>query len=249
MGGDMRIKLVIIAFVILLQVFGLPNAYSSTEGVSKLRVALYPYVPNRLALFQKIEAAFESRNPGINLELIDDTSLLWDYYSGGLQATNADVYEVDTILLSDLINKGKISEISLPSDPFTEEAVEAVTRNGKVYGVPHWLCGNFLFYKKGDTEIENASTWLELTKILENRGESIFVDFKGKSTLGEWYLTALSGMYGLERSQKLVMDSKKLDENAVEKLKIMLKSCPSGYCRNDDFHDRIGFYSRAFIPM
>jgi len=27
----------------------------------------------------------------------------------------------------------------------------------------------------------------------------------------------------------------------------MLKSCPAGFCCNDDLHDRTGYYSRAFI--
>ncbi|MDE1464143.1 extracellular solute-binding protein [Spartinivicinus poritis] len=243
----MLIKLVCYLSIVISPFISLSLAYASDSTTTKLRVALYPYVPNRLALFQKIEAIFESRNPNINLELVDNSTWLWDYYSGGLQATKADVYEVDTILLSDLIEAGKIAEVKLPSAPFTKEAIEAVTRNGKVYGVPHWLCGNFLFYKKDDKEVKNASTWSELNNVLNSRNESILVDFKGQSTLGEWYLTALSATYGLGKSQQIIMDANKLDQQGVDKLKQILKSCPPGYCRNDDLHDRAGYYSRAFM--
>ncbi|GLQ33353.1 extracellular solute-binding protein [Litoribrevibacter albus] len=235
-------------FVVVMMSF-MASCFAQAEPtkVSTLRVALYPYVPDRLALFHKIEAIFESGNPGVNLELVDDSSILWDYYSGGLQATKADVYEVDTILLSDLIQSGKITELKLPREDYSDEVKAAVSRNGKTYGVPHWLCGNFLFYKKGDTEIESAATWGDLNKILSSRNESLFVDFKGKSTLGEWYLTVLSELYGLDEAQTLISESDRLDDEALSKLNVMLESCPAGFCRSDDLHDRTGYYSRAFV--
>lgn len=237
----------VIIVLIATQFFISSPVFSKEHDFTTLRVALYPYVPNRLSLFHKVEEIFESRHPGVNLELVDDSNLLWNYYSGGLQDTVADVYEVDTILLSDLVKSGKISPVTLPSGSFTKEAIAAVTRNGKVYGVPHWLCGNFLIYKKGDKEIESSKTWKALNETLKKRNGSVFVDFKGKSTLGEWYLTALSGHQGLEKAQRHVLESNELDKTAVSSLYSMLRSCPGGFCRNDDLHDRVGFYSRAFI--
>lgn len=243
----MFIRFIALLFIIVTQFSVVPATYANENKIMTLRVALYPYVPGRLALFHKVETIFESRNPGVNLELVEDKSLLWDYYSGGLEATQADVYEVDTVLLSDLIHSGKISPLELPSTSYSKEAIEAVTRDGKTWGLPHWLCGNFLFYIKGDKEIEKAATWKELNTILASRNESIFVDFKGKSTLGEWYLTVLSGLYGLEKAQDMVLKQKSLDSTAVNKLKAMLEECPTGSCRNDDLHDRIGYYARAFM--
>lgn len=234
-------------FLVLSFFFVLTPVNSDQAEITTLRVVLYPYVPDRLALFQKIEEVFESSNPGVNLELIDDQDLLWGYYSGALQDTVADVYEVDTILLSDLVESRKISPIELPEVSFTREAIDAVTRKGVVYGVPHWLCGNFLFYKKGDKEIENAKSWKDLTNVFETRKESLFIDLKGKSTLGEWYLTVLSDYYGLDQAQKNIIKSKQLDQKVITSLTSILKSCPAGYCRSDDLHDRPGYYSRAFI--
>ncbi len=144
---------------------------SSPDTPTTLRVLLYPYVPDRLSLFQKIEAVFEREHPGVNLELVEDAND--NYYSGGLQKAEADVYEVDTILLSDLIALKKIAPIEFRASEFTASGVAAVTRNGKTYAVPHWLCGNFLFYKKGDRagakrcckQIESASSWTEIVEI------------------------------------------------------------------------------------
>lgn len=217
------------------------------EFVTTLKVALYPYVPDRQTLFYVIEEMFEAENPGVNLELVDDENLLWDYYSGGLQKTEADVYEVDTILLADLIRAGKISPTDIPIDGNLPEAVTAVTRGDKIYGVPHWVCGNFLFYRKGDSEIESAKTWAELAETLSKRKESLFIDFKGKSTLGEWYLTALSEIHGFKKAQEMALNSEELDKSVLDKLKEVLQSCPAGYCRSDDLHDIAGYYARSFI--
>ena len=215
--------------------------------ITTLRVLLYPFVPNRLSIFQKIEAQFEKDNPGVNLELVDDPELLDSYYSGGLLKASADVYEVDTILLSDLIKLNKITQIDFPVDDFSKEAINAVTRNNSIYAIPHWLCGNFLFYKKGDKEIAEAKSWIELNAIMKKRNQAIFIDLKGKSTLGEWYFTVLSEIEGLEAAQKSILEKDSPVDNVVTKLASILETCPDGFCRNDELHDRSGYYSRAFI--
>ncbi|XIA62053.1 hypothetical protein ACFIOY_20415 [Bradyrhizobium sp. TZ2] len=94
-----------------------------------------------------------------------------NYYSDdeakkqGFRFVEADIYEIDTILLADFVATGKITTIELPFQDFAPEAVDAVTREGKIYGVPRWLCGNFLFYRRGDDQIRTARTWTELRSI------------------------------------------------------------------------------------
>ncbi len=244
-----RRKLNILGLVVFLvvQLLIFMPAISKENQIDTLRVALYPYVPSRLSLFQKIEETFEKNNPGINLELVSDSNFLSYYYSGGLQKVSADVYEVDTILLSDMIKLGKIAQIELPTTNFNKEAIDAVTRNGALYGVPHWLCGNFFFYKRGDKDLESASTWLEINNILKRRKEGLFVDFKGKSTLGEWYFTILSELEGIENAQESILEGNTLNPNVVSILTSMIETCPAGFCRSDDLHDRTGYYSRAFM--
>lgn len=242
-----KIHTVILLWLALLLSVPLSGNLAMAESPTTLRVALYPYVPDRRELFYELEAAFESEHPGVNLELVESSDLTSDYYSGGIQKVYADVYEIDTILLSDMIQIGKIAPLAPPNLDFTTEAIEAVTRHNQTYGVPHWLCGNFLFYRKGDTEIENAASWTALNKVFSRRGTPLFVDFKGSSTLGEWYLTMLTGLYGLNVAQHTVMQSSVLDKSVVSQLTAILKGCPSGFCRNDDLHNRVGFYARAFM--
>jgi len=220
-----------------------------------VQIAFYPYTPDRRALFLELEQEFERKNPGVNIELVEYSilggkkiSLSEDYYSGGAERVEADIYEVDTILLSDLIHVNKLAPLQLPFKDFAPEAVDAVTRNGVVYAVPHWRCGNFLFYKKGDTQIANAKTWSELVKILKDRKEHLFVDFYGKSTLGEWYLTALSDHVGLEEAGRRSLASSKPDPLVVKSLTELLEACPKGFCRSKDLHEnRVAYYARAFV--
>jgi thiamine pyridinylase len=216
------------------------------EKKDTLRVLLYPYVPDRLSLFQKLENDFEKDND-VNLELVDTPELVDGYYSGELQSSSADVYEVDTILLSDLIKMGKISKIDFPKSEFSNEAVAAVSRSGNTYAVPHWQCGNFLFYHNGDSEIANAKSWSEIQAILKTRNQSLLVDLKGKSTLGEWYFTMLSEINGVAKAQEAINNSDTLDANVTTLLNSVLASCPDGFCRDNNLHERTGYYARAFI--
>lgn len=184
---------------------------------TNLKVALYPYVPKGRELFFELEQAFEAKNPGVNLQLIESRldsksdksiSLFEDYYNGGLLKTQADVYEIDTVLLQAMIEAKKIQPIELPDRRFISSTYKAITFNEKTWGTPHWVCGNFLFYKKNDLAIKNASNLNELTEAFK-KDDPLFIDLKGKSTLGEWYLTGLAVMDGNRANLLKKIHSKK----------------------------------------
>jgi thiamine pyridinylase len=202
-----------------------------------LKVALYPYVPEGRELFFELEQAFEAKHPEINLQLIEshiDTksgkpiSLVEDYYNGGLLKTQADVYEIDTVLLQAMIEAKKIQPIELPDRRFVPSIYKAITFDEKAWGTPHWVCGNFLFYKKDDLAIKSASNLNELIDAFK-KDDPLFIDLKGKSTLGEWYLTGLAAMDGNRSSLIKKIHSKKVDPAAFKIVNKLLALCPSGY--------------------
>jgi len=223
---------------------------------STLRVAFYPAVPERRALFYLLEREFERLYPGLNVELVETYeeagktySLADTYYEGGIAKVKADIYEVDTILLSDLV--GRLQSVSLPFDDFAPAAVEAVRRNNETYAVPHWLCGNFLYYSKRDADVvaavEKAETWPELVADLVAKRKRLMVDLSGRSTLGEWYLTAYADLVGLGQAQKDVRSSKSPDSRVVAALSDLVSACEPGFCRDSNLHRRSGYYARAFV--
>ncbi len=212
-----------------------------------LRVALFPEVPDRIEIFHKLEAVYEREHLGVNLELVEDENALKGYYEGGLLKVSADVYEIDTLFLRDMIAAGKIGPIDLPDLPFTGEAKKAVEWNGDDYGVPHWLCGNFLFYKKGDKEIEDAESWEVLFKVLEKETPPIILDLKGKSTLGGWYLSFASQILGMEPVSKQIMNDAKPNDMVVTLIRKIADQCKTDICRNEKWHKRSASFPEAFI--
>jgi thiamine pyridinylase len=210
----------------------------------KLKVALYPYVPDRYVVFALLAREFQARkeNEGVTLELVEPGD---EYYSGGLLKLDADIYEIDSILLSDMLQK--IAPLSASLSSFSPEGIEAVTRNGIVYAMPHWLCGNFLFYRKGDAEIRDAVTWDQLIDVLKKRKKPVMADFFGHLTLGEWYFTMLADRIGVDAAQSAVLAGTQPDPQVVSDLNMILSGCPTGFCRSKDLHNRTGYYARAFV--
>lgn len=219
------------------------RACSAVEAIT-LRVALYPFVPDRRAVFTLLAQEFQKKNPGVVLESVE-VPADQNYYNGGLAALDADVYEIDSILLSDMLDK--IAPLSISLEGFEPAAIEAVTRNGAVYAVPHWMCGNFLFYRKDNIAVRDAATWTDLATVLSGQRKALMVDLFGRLTLGEWYITALADRIGMNAAQSAILSSNAPDPQVIASLNTILSACPTGACRSEDFHDRAGFYARAFI--
>jgi thiamine pyridinylase len=235
-------RAILLAFV---AVFGalFPAACEGAEAVT-LRVALYPYVPERHSVFTLLSQEFQRQNPGLILQLVE-VPADQDYYNGGLAALDADVYEIDSILLSDVL--GKVAPLQLSMQGFEPTAIEAVTRNGLTYAVPHWMCGNFLFYRKDNVAVRDAVTWADLTGELAKQGRPLLIDLFGRLTLGEWYITMLADRLGTAPAQAAILSSDVPDPAVVADLASILSACPAGSCRSKNLHDRTGYYARAFV--
>lgn len=215
----------------------MPNAVGS-EPVAEdktLRVVLYPFVPQSRELFFELEAAFEARHQ-VNVELVESyvdakdgstKSIVENYYKGGLEQSQADVYEIDTVLLDRLVEKKKIQPVSRLPRNYVAGAPEAVQYGGMTWAIPHWVCGNFLFYQKGDKALEEAKTWNDLAETFKTSAGLVF-DMKGTSTLGEWYLTGLALHDGDPAKLLEKVQSVNLDQVALESLTMLLDRCPAG---------------------
>lgn len=219
-----------------------------------LSVALYPFVPDGEGLFQELETAFEDSYPGVNLELVDTirdpisgepAPLSESYYTGGLLLAEADVYEIDTVLLKDMVDAQRLTPFDSVTDRFIEGALAAGTVDGSIWAIPHWLCGNFLYYEVDDHEIRDAATWDSLLQVLRDDSSSLLVDLS-TPTLDEWYITALA-VAGAGRPEILRdLEAGPLDSEAVALLTELLNSCPEGSCRSEADHARVGYYARQF---
>ena len=225
-----------------------------------LRVAAYPYVPESAEMFLKIEQNFEKTHPDVRLEFVD---LEADYYDGGLltalqsKKAKVDVVEVDTVFLQDLVENKLIEalpeSVLKPDTTFLPVASNAATLNGTVFGVPHWVCSNFLFFRTNDPDANRLSkvTKLnELEQILDHPAAeegALLADISGKSTLGEVYLSSLVDEYQTaDGAMAHLGDPTKLDAAASEIPNRLFVLCPGGMNHNSKYHLYGQFYSRQF---
>lgn len=75
--------------------------------------------------------------------------------------------EVDTVILGDLIEQDAIrpwSNLQRSSD-WHSAGARAVTVGSEIYGIPHWLCGHFVFSR--DPKITSARTNAQLIAALK----------------------------------------------------------------------------------
>ena len=137
-----------------------------------LRVNLFPYLPdaagdNLEGVSRRIKSEFEQENRSVNLEVTlnkDNDFYNVENYKDWLM--RFDVVEPDTLFLSDLLSAGLIEDWGRADESDWQlPAREAATVNGKVYALPHWLCGYFLFSR--DAHIAKAENIKDLVAALQ----------------------------------------------------------------------------------
>ena len=134
----------------------------------KLRVVLFKYIPDAagdqfVGLTSRIKGEFEAKHKDVELELrsfnIQGDAL--DLYGASPASDDSianllsrpvaldgyHVAEIDTAILGDLIKQQVIrpwSHIQRSGD-WHSAGARAVTVGSEIYGIPHWLCGHFVF--------------------------------------------------------------------------------------------------------
>jgi thiamine pyridinylase len=224
-----------------------------------LRVALYPFVPQKAELLLKVLQDYRQSHPEIDLQLID---LDGDYYrdalrkalTAGSQNAPVDVAEVDTIFLQDFVDDHLIEELPQGEignvGTYVPLAASAVVLNGRLYGIPHWICGDFLFFRKDDAaalQLSQSKTLKDLETIfghVSSEADALMADLSGKSTLGEMYLHALVDEY--HTPEEALKHIQPTDDSAVESIKRLLVLCPGSLDHAIKFHIFGQFYARQF---
>ncbi len=232
---------------------------SENQEVRELRVALYPYVPESADLMLKIEQRFESKHDKVHLVFVPFENYykhsLFDAF-GSDSKLQADVIEVDTVFLKDLVEKNLVGSMPKtvlePADSLLPIASLAAQVDGEVRGVPHWVCGNFIFFRADDpaaARFSEVRTLKDLEEILNHPStekDGLLADVKGSSTIGELYLDALVDEYGSVADALPHMgDEEHLDSNARAATIRLYSFCPQ-LNHNATYHDYGGFYGREF---
>ena len=218
-----------------------------------LRVVMYPFIPEYKSVELDVKLKFEAAHPDIRILFVDLSS---NYYSPSapdyIGNTKADIYELDSVFLQDFVKAGKVQPAPagalLPEKDLLTNA-DAGSKSGNLrYGAAHWVCGNFLFFRAGDSSISSVKSLSDLESAIGAKHDvhkGLLTDLKGKSTLGEFYLETAVDHFG--SAQVSYSHLSTVEPALKNNLARLANLCDQGFCRNQDFHDnKPAIYARQF---
>ncbi len=223
--------------------------YCSDGNARVLRVEMYPFVPRADEIALKIKELFEAGCPGLDLRIRMNAN----YYATddtGILAADADVYEIDSVFFEDFLKRRNPRQ---PSQSVLDMAGSVVpfakdiaTSGGTQFGIPHWVCTEFLIFKKTLPQIGAIKGPADAARVFGDLGKGPLMDLKGPTTLGELYLSVLVAHYRSAGEALKHLDPDNLDDYAVAVLQSFVSMEPPGFGRDQDYHLRDGFYARQF---
>lgn len=231
---------------------------TSTPGTT-LKVGLYPYVPRPKQVQSAIASAWRELQPEVAL----DFSEAWDGgYSKDPAELGLDVFVFDAIYLMDYVDGGELapiaaSSVSDPSD-FLSYALSGVRRDSSSYwGLPMYGCAAILFYRAGDTPLEDATTATEVddairdcsyTSKLPPDKRGLMIDMAGGTTSACQYVDAVTSIDG-KWPVPLPKDPAMLNATAIGRLRELIADSSYYNATSDDFppYGRAGAFGQQGV--
>ncbi|WP_043711640.1 extracellular solute-binding protein [Corallococcus macrosporus] len=207
------------------------------EEPRPLKVVLFPYIPDAAgdgfaSLEQRLEADFEREHSDIDVDIVFDANLdLYDLDEGGTlnqllgQGPGAaQVVEIDTLILGDLVAKGWVQPVALEAGVAHPAAEQAVSISGQSYGVPTYLCSYVVYSNSPD--LSSATDGASLVQVLTDVAPGVrplSVNYNGSWTLPSSYLDAWADTNPTGAlSQALSLP---LDGTALDSFEDVVRSC------------------------
>lgn len=209
-----------------------------------LRVALFPYLPDVAndtlqAMQESIERLFEAANPQVDLQLrrmdpndndfyVPDSLQMWLGSQAGDSGYH--VVEVDAIMLGDLAAAGVLQPWQTLGDSANWMAgvLPALTYDGTLYGIPHWLCGDFIL--TAFPAVNQATTVGDFVAALDTASANevkLSGALSGSWTLPALYLHTWADTYG-PQGMAGAIDTLNLDSAVVRQMRSVLEFCELG---------------------
>jgi thiamine pyridinylase len=195
-----------------------------------LNVALYPDIPshpngNFNNLLDHVINAYQALNPDVLLNAViadEGTIYSFDDLPSLLSASGYDVIELDTLYLGFLASSGLITPAKIIGDAPWPVALAASTYNGVLYGVPSWLCMDFLF--SFSPALKSVHTLSDLLKFAAPTTKpALLADYDGSWRLPSIYINAYVQTYGYQNIAKAF--SMPPDPAVIANLKAIVATC------------------------
>ena len=230
-----------------------------------LNVMLYPYLPTDPALgfdslVKQLVQSYQSKHNDVLLNLVIEPNSRYDpdrpvdpydfksLRDAVLGASGFDVAEIDTVFLKYLVDNKSISPVSVKGDEPFEFARQAATIKGQLFGIPSWLCSDFIF--SSVKTLQNVETFTQLTSLLGVREArpTIAADIDGKWTVAATYIQAYTQMR--QPADPVEAMTSAIDREVVARMVKVASFCEEGGsfpCVDGTFHNaRDGAVEKAF---
>jgi len=222
----------------------------NNQAEDVLSVLLYPYIPTYpfgdfSTLLKKLVTEFQAQSPKISLNAVMSESPEYDVYTYAnfaklLGKDGFDIVETDTMLLAYLVESGFILPIDAASTSnFWPAAIEAASYKDKLYGIPSWMCMEFLYAR--DPKIAEITSLFTLVDYLNNLPQDrtrLIGVFNGSWTIPPLYLNAYTALYGYKDIEKIPYQQP--TNEVVKNLVYLTDQCvynKENKCTNGFYHD------------
>ena len=222
-------------------------------GERTFSAVLFPYIPdagndNFASLISALEGRFEAANPDIDLVLTIDPNM--DLYDMGTLSTllgtgpgAVNMVELDTILFGDLVAQSMLQ--ALPFDPgdlgLLPTALAAAEVGGTYYGVPTYLCGNYIYsWDEGITDVDTGQGLIDfLAQHPDPAATALVGNFKGSWTLPSLYVDAWADTHSNDPAQVAGSYNLPLDQTTMDAFSPVVDLCGAngGDCLAGSYKD------------
>lgn len=216
-----------------------------------LRILIYPYIPScpegHAATEQRLERELAAEGIAAEVDVVDPDGLLYGARTAELiTARGYDVLEVDTMLLDGVMAHIQPLEVDLATAH--PAARVPVTRDAKTWGVPHWLCGFFLY--SHHPSVAEATTVASLEAALHAlEGPDLVGDASSSWDLPALYVDAWHDQHP-ERFGGDALVGRRLEPDAVASLRTFLSGCDVGErnpCLDGGYENHAPAAAEAFV--
>jgi hypothetical protein len=187
-----------------------------------LNVDLYPYIPsspngNFQKLITHVINSYQALQPDVLLNVVMSINTYdFDLLTKLLSSDGYDVIELDMLYLGFLESNKLIAPVQIAGDQALPVALAASSVNGVLYGIPSWLCMDFIF--SFSPELKSAKTLPDLLAFLRKQSKvrpQMLGDYDGSWRLQGLYINAYAQTYGsasLSKALQMPPDPKVIDE-------------------------------------
>lgn len=212
-----------------------------------LNVALYPYIPTLPpgtqfdSLVLHVIETFQQQNPAVLLaaQMNQETNIYsFTDLPQLLGPQGLDVIELDTLYMGFLVSQQLINPAQITGEAPLEVAVEASTIEGQLWGIPSWLCMDFIY--SGNSGVQQATTLTALLQFLSQMPQTapeMVGDYNGSWRLPSIYINAYVQQYGYGAiNQSMQMPA---DTGVITNLVNLTNTCANAgtnNCTNNTYH-------------